>query len=48
MVSLYIIGELDGKITKKKPILEILKKRTHDEIANMSDFLYDLYIPPSD
>jgi hypothetical protein len=30
MASLYIIAELDGKITEKKPLVEISRKLNED------------------
>lgn len=43
--SLQIIGELDGKIKEKKPLMELFKKRNVEELSEITDALYDIYIP---
>lgn len=44
MNALYVIAELDGKLEQKKQLNQIVKKRNEEELADFSDFIYDLYI----
>ena len=44
--ALFLIAELDGKIKEKKTLAELTKKnRTVEELSEMTDYIYELYLP---
>lgn len=45
MNSISILAELDGKIKEKRPLVEILKKKTQEDIEQIADEIYDMYLP---